>query len=405
MVSEERGQNALREEILAEARRDLTTITTGSVGNSDRKEALVGDDYQRVVGYIPFLARKAMPRGYSVSPDLTLQLNFLAGIYYQAGQRLAPFYASVADWIDGIKDVDQKTGQKKEPIFIFEGRDSLGFLIAYSKRHDSKWLYSPSSRGALYAHLAPRELYPNQKSDERRDLRDFYLRNGLANKAAYFVDFGFRGTLPREQQLILAQDNQSRPAGITILLVAYFTQDGSGNPYGLLPDANTPSLKSIDRANLDRTISYFYNCIKAGLSLDFYKTVSAHEFHPDTLFLKTLQELPAYIKEARQDGFARREKRRPFETSLGVISLQELVAKYAFMQSLRGIDFEAVDGSAESAENALNGFYRDFYLAFPQTFSFMTDFSLKLENDSPERFIYDRLHNKLLEHGMNLVLS
>ncbi len=331
-----------REKILTSARKELSENfeldkkselknVIAELGEIKNKNA-----YEKTADKLSGLIKKALPDDFIFALEQRNEIENISEIYFRLGEKMAPLYIAFADWI--YKQIEEK----ENAVIVFEGRDSLGFFIAYKRRHGDKGvkcLYAPISRATVLSHYI-NEDKEGQTEKEQERIVDFYKRKELAEKNIYFVDFGFRGTLPRLEQLILKEREQPQPKDVRILLFIKKNSPVMHTEKGQMRDKafkklNKTELNKIDEDNLKKVEGFLNSAESIGNSLD----IAPGSDEGDDFYM-TLQELASYIMEAREDSLASFNDRMPHKTSLAVTSIQALTAKYSFFNGLRMSDLK-----------------------------------------------------------------
>lgn len=355
------------------------------------------------------LATTALPKN-EVAADLQKELSRWSEIFFRLGETLYPFYDGMAEFVHG--NISDGAAEKKvsDPKIIFEGRDSLPFLVAYTKRYGKKipWMYSPVSR-ALFAANYHGETAAGQIATEQQHVVDFYKRNDLANKDLFFVDFGFGGTLPRLQQLILEYHGADHPKSVQIFLAVRANNKLVLNYF---QPASFPSLDPVKIKNmnaLDENMARLGNTEKmAGFineGLQFFKVdavnVAGNVGTTDHSYFKFLQEIGSYTKEAAIDALAEPGDRSP--KSFGFASVQELTARFAFLKALIGESVQPFT-TWEPSFKVLNTAYA-VYKKHPDLFAQFKDVSDKPKTQAMFKTLRADINKNLHEEGLNIVNS
>jgi len=395
-----------REGILASAREKLTKgfeagkkleihDAISELGESDNKEV-----YEKMANNLPELIRKALPGSFVLSPELRKEIKGISEVYFRLGEKMAPLYTAFADWIH------EKIGAKENAVIIFEGRDSLGFLIAYKRRYEgngTKCLFAPTSRAAVISHYID-ETQTGQTEKEQDRVVDFYKLKELAGKNLYFVDFGFRGTIPRLEQLILEEYEQPRPKRINVLL---FKKRKSPVMYGesspmrdkAFKKLGKTELNQIDEKNLKNVEGFLDGAEASGGHLN----ISPDSEEGDDFYM-VLQELASYIKEAREDALVRPSERTPHETSLAITSVQALIAKYSFFNGLKGSNLKDQTTSKEAAVDEVNYFFK-LYKKYPVILGILKDINWNIGTSEKYKKLIEDINQDLLAGGMNRIIT
>ncbi len=271
----------------------------------------------------------------------------------------------------------------------------------------NEWIYSPMNRAAVYS-LFCTGNQGNIPRNERKRIVDFHQRKDLIGEELCFVDFGFRATLPRIQQLMLidegypvSPDNQ--------MLLALQTQGGSIFDQKVRDDSfkmSKDELTGFDLQLKDNIRGFINEGIGGGGGSGLTLTAlngSGGSPHADMRFFSVLQELPSYIKETGEEAMLHPLKRTQRTASYTVGSTAEIVAKYAFMRGLMAADL-TVPAEKEDAFEAINTFYA-LYRTYPDLYTLLEDFNKKCIND--KRFTQEvvNLNSDLSQRGLQQIFT
>lgn len=276
--------------------------------NASHLDLLEEDSWKNARHGLFSLVDRSLPTSVD-SFGIKNQLEKLAFIHFCFGREMVPLYIAYADTL--INMVQRRTllvnGKEIKPLIIFEGRDSLPFLKTFSARHgfkkDNDWLYSPSSRGALG--FTTSKTNDEHSEKELKDLIRFYRQHDLFNRPLIFADFGFNGTLPRIQRLMLEDAGYEFKYGMDVLLAF---QEGARSAADLLSENGFLSSRRNARrekrdSDLKKNVYGLMNFLDANSEFEKVQLLQA-----DNRFLTSLQEMGSYIKQFRPNGFGQIDK-------------------------------------------------------------------------------------------------
>lgn len=234
---------------------------------------------------------------------------------------------------------------------------------------------------------------PKKQKLENETIINFYKRNYLLDKELLFVDSGFNWTLPRLHQAIL-QNNWINPPNINIELLVYY--DNHQNIEEMIGwNFKTQKIKNNDD-RLKNNINWYLNNI-LGQNWSELRKVDP--------FRKTLQELSAYIKEARTDWLLHYNERpeNDKKTDFSLDSIQNLTAKYNFMKWLMSVDAKNYETSNEEILNRIKGF-KLLYLEYHDIFWNLLDFQEKIFLNKQVKDISDMIYTLLTKNNLRQVI-
>lgn len=371
-----------REKILGNLRYELTVLTPSPLSGRSLSERTVRQvknkqGLNKTLAYVPNIVDRAIPSVLKLPTPPQPDLNYTASAYYQLGERLVPFYAHFSDWIN-YKGSTYSDSDRKSAL-VFGGRDSLGFLYAFSQRFDSPWAYSPGNRAAFR-----NQYWSNKRAEwetEQQAAAAFYLRRGLTDKDLFLVDFGFGGTIFRHELLSTMQEGLSIGKAKILLAVLIGCKDvvTNKNRRFVFDPKRKNEFEQTDQDIRFAMDAYFMEFSKEDVQLP--PPLENPRQISRLGFLRTFQELAAYIKEAPPESFTPVIERKT-EVSLGIDSVYGLVAKYAFFRGLMGSDIANMQTKSKDVAEAVTGFYKHTK-RYPRTFGILTDLSDKVhENPS-----------------------
>ena len=290
-----------------------------------------------------------------VSAHHRQELKQVGESFYQLGKIAAPFYVGFADWLD------RRVGGRG--TMIFHGRDSLGFMAAYTRRYPvRKTVYSRGNRTATdLFYEGQKRVSKEELLGVRQQIAEFYLKNGLLGCPLNFVDFGFAGSLARLECLLVA--SLGRPLGqISINLGVYFDNNRTSLVDKLKRNLpfDTLGWKTIDQQLLRQTAGYVNDFVGRGKEVPGFDDVGTHH-QANQAFWDWLQGLGSYILERRMDAFSSCSDRFPGDKTL--VSLEsswQIVARYGFMQGLAGSDMGSMRCSESLVLETLARLYAVF---------------------------------------------
>lgn len=323
------------------------------------------------------IGRKALDGRIVPSGELLFSLS---ETYFSLGERLAPFYGDFAKWVNTFQDSGNLTD------FIFHGRDSLGFLVAYSQLYGiANSRYSPVTRNTFnfYGLDSPEAQIHLAK------LQADYLAKGRLDRKQVFVDFGFKGSNPRKE-LLLATRLFGRTPDANILL-AYYDQDGHDFVeeyiWNNFPRSKREDFKAVNSKLREKTIGY----------INTFSPEFANRMHDDPLFREAFQELSSYIKESPD---VETTSTSSATKDYVVLPVYELAAKYSFLRGLLSRFQAGINITPESAKASLDLFYK-LYSANSNLFAGFKDFSTRYVYDPRFKATIDGLNRDLKQMSQN----
>lgn len=313
-----------------------------------------------------------------LAPELLNDFESLAFIYFCLARDMSPLYVSFANKLQGLFD-DRilKIGRSHSrqivhPKIIFEGRDSLPFLVAYNALYGTgkqkNWVYAPSSRITLQNTLRNTK---NQKSeDETNHVAQFYKQHDLFNHPLIFADFGAHGTLPRVQRLMLEKSGYKFRYGMDVLVAIKDTYKSASKCFE--EEGIFSPIRNARRDMRDKTlVKSVYGLLN---NLDPQGAGKITEDNVNKII--SLQEMGSYIKELRPNGFGSIKGQTPLESS----SIAELSAKWGYLRGLCTANFEdfnirdkkGIKAIDNAAVNSILTFYR-VSKQHPLVYNFISD--------------------------------
>jgi hypothetical protein len=362
--------------------------------------------YSEAHAHLDELLSPLFSKDVLAKPETKAMIEAVAKVYYGLGEQLAPFYVGMVDWVHKkIQELEQVHAGQLDPVIVFEGRDSLAFLATYAKLHPKdgyKWMYSRGNRRSLNGFYTFKDGKKRQElaDQQKEDVLDWYGRKELAGKDVFFVDFGFAGTLPRLERMILADEEADAPRNVVVFLALLMNERDTnlfdkGKLDGRVFAKSEKELDAVDKAKGRKNLIGYLNTKSFSNTADFDFITWGKE--SDSNFLKVLQELGSYIRESRDQAFKPIDQQEVEGGNFVIDSAFGIVAKYMFMRGLLGKDFSQVDAHPSTIIEVLNRYYAQ-YKQHPHIYGLVGDLDIQTENEAINS-IYDDMNKKFEQTG------
>jgi len=334
-----------RWEILRRGRQKLTTAllydeaweesldSLHAVLASGQRDAETAACLKRIHGKATHdLPLAALGRALSPSRCDLLRLEAVSESLFYLAEKMAPLYLDYAVRLN-LWTRSLVPPNKQGAVILFSGRDSIPLMMAY--RQLPKLGRMPMLSSSISARWVPFNRFniwnATDPSNDDRDaierealiLARAYERNRLRGKKVVVSDWGFEGSIEQIHWLLL--DKQERPSELFHFL--FF----SNSPFPLAQQ-KVPGggAKGLDISALQFHRKKGYLEAEELAALPGLETSEAQG-----LLVNTLQALGCGINECRADALRDHPRERDYlGTAYKFVSLQQMVASYAFLQGV-----------------------------------------------------------------------